>query len=63
MSEKTGTIVKCTFTKEWKNPKGLRGCGFFGLKMIKLFIKEVIGINHRLWTNKVNNERTSCTLF
>jgi len=22
MSEKTGTIVKCTFTKEWKNPKG-----------------------------------------
>src|SRR5664279_2169780 len=30
---------------EWKDPLGLRGCGFFHVRaMIKLFFKEVIGI-------------------
>ena len=30
---------------EWRDPLGLRGCGFFTSLMIKLFFKEVIGIS------------------
>ena len=30
---------------EWKDPKGLRGCGFFMLLMERLFFREDIGIS------------------
>ena len=30
---------------EWKDPVGIRGCGFFLFKMKKLFFREVTGTN------------------